>query len=789
LRALRPLLLIALATTACEAFSCGPATRPPVAATTSSAAPSIASAIPSFSASMAPSGGFDINAVVALTATTPLADVRRAILAKDYKLAADTLKPLIDGGKIEPGDLDRARFLLGRVLQQAKDVDGAEAAYAAVTKASPLFVYASLRRATSVAHKGKGDDALALLAAVPDIAPLSVDRHFAVGDALAAKGDHAGAADAYAAERKGARATEALIRYAEEIAAASRTADALEAAQGARRVRFEHPTSSLAPRAEEAENKCKALLSPAQQKTLGAPTTAEEATSALAHLDAGKHKEALPIANKVLSASKKGSEVWCRAANVVARAHDRLRERTKASDAYGDLAGACTDEAVRVSALYDGAKAALSAKLPDVARTRFATIEKEYPKHRLADDARLRSALAIIENGDIAKGEAMLGSLPDDYPEGDMRTEALFRLALPRMKKNDWAGALPYLEKSLAIAPREDGYFVAGRVSYFLGRARIETGKVEAGVTLLRDVISKEPLTFASAMAYARLAARSKEDAEAAKKLIDNGLAFEPSGALFDPARAETKSEPFLRGVELARVGEADLARKELAAAGILENAQTDPDGQWLTAAVFARVGEARLAHTFPRGRVTEWSKHFPSGKWRAAWELAFPRPYPDLVDAATAKENVPPTLVYAVMREESAFDPEAVSPSAAYGLLQLIIPTATAYAKPLKLPSDAHALVRPDVNIPLGTAYLRKLRNDFTDNPGLAVPSYNAGEGATKRWMSPPLADSFDLWVESIPYEETRKYTKRVLASYWAYIALYDPTRLDAELRAAAGK
>jgi soluble lytic murein transglycosylase len=401
----------------------------------------------------------------------------------------------------------------------------------------------------------------------------------------------------------------------------------------------------------------------------------------------------------------------------------------------------------------------------------------------------LRSALAIIDAGDVAKGEAMLTALPDDYPEGDMRTEALFRLALSRMKKGDWAAAIPLLEKSLTIAPREDGYFVAGRVSYFLGRARIETGKAPEGVALLREVIAKEPLTFASAMAYARLAARSKEDGEAAKKAIDNGLAFEPSGALFDSARAETKSEPFLRGVELARVGEPDLARKELAAAGILENAATDSGGQWLAAAIFARVGEARIAHTFPRGRVTEWMKHFPAGKWRAAWELAFPRPYPDLVDAATAKENVPSTLVYAVMREESAYDPEAVSPSAAYGLLQLIIPTATAYAKPLKLPSDAHALVRPDVNIPLGTAYLRKLRNEFPNNPGLAVPSYNAGEGATHRWLSPPLADSFDLWVESIPYEETRKYTKRVLASYWAYVALYDPGRLDVELRAAAGK
>ncbi len=771
---------------ACEVGSCGGVHKPPpttTAAASASSAPPMASA----SAKPVPPGAFDLAAVTSLTSTPPLAEVHKAMLAKEPRVAADALKPAID--KLPSADRDRAAFLLGRLLQQAKDEDAADAAYALVSASSPLRVHASLRRAVIAAKKGKPDDALARLAEVPDAPPLTVDRHIALGDALAAKGDHGGAADAYAAEKKGPRANETAIRWAEEVAAANRTTDALEAAKAARRVRFEHPTSSLAPRAEEAEKKCRALLPAAQAATLGPPTRAEEAQSAQAYLDASKPKESLPIAQKVVAAEKKGTDTWCRAQSIVARSHERLRERSKASDAYGELVAACTDEAVRASALYDGAKAALSAKLPDVARARFATIEKDYPKHRLADDARLRGALVAIEAGDLAKGEAMLTALPDDYPAGDMRTEALFRLALPRMKKGDWAGAIPYLEKSLGIAPREDGYFVAGRALYFLGRAKLETGAVADGVAKLREVIAREPLTFASAMAYARLAARSKEDAEAAKKALDDGIAFEPAGALFDPARAETRTDAFARGVELARVGEIELARKELAAAGLLENAATDPEAQWLVAAIFARVGDARASHGFPRARLTDWVRHFPGGKWRAAWELAFPRAFSELVDAASAKESVPSTLVWAVMREESAFDPEAVSPSAAYGLLQLILPTASAYGKKLSLPSDAHALVRPDINIPLGTAYLKKLRNEFPANPGLAVPSYNAGEGATHRWLSPPLADSFDLWVESIPYDETRKYTKRVLASYWSYIALYEPARLDAELRAAAGK
>ncbi|MGZ3450311.1 MAG: transglycosylase SLT domain-containing protein [Polyangiales bacterium] len=773
---MRVFVLYAFCLLACEAGSCGgsvpKASVPP-------ATPSVASAAPSTSASIAPR--FDLATVSPFLAHPAMAPVKTALLAKDSKAAADSLKTAIESGKLGGDDLDRAHWLRGKLLKELKDDDGADAEWSAIRDTSKLHPYASLRHALYLAHHAKPDEALAIAEKAPEIAHLAPDVHFVVGDARAAKNEHALAADAYGKERKGARAVEALIRYAEEIVAAGGANDEtlIECAKGARRVRFEHPTSSLAPRAEEAEKKC---------KPLGPPTALEDATAAQAWLDAGKAKEAIPFANKLLATEKKGTDAWCRAGMVLARASEKLRERKSASDAYGDVATACTEESVRVLALYDGAKAALSAKLPDVARARWATLEKDFPKHRLADDARVRGAQVAIDAGDVAKGEAMLAALPDDYPQGDMKSEALFKLALVRMKKGDWAGATPYLEKSIALVPREDGYFVAGRALYFLGRAKLETGATADGLAKLHTVIAQEPFSFAAAMAYARVAAKSPEEATKAKTEIEHAIEFEPKGELFDLGRPETATPAFARAVELARVGESDLARKELALAGLLGDAAKDPEGSWLAAALFARAGDAKAAHGIPRVRLTDWVHHFPGGKWRAAWEIAFPRPYREVVEEESNKRSVPPSLVWAVMREESAFDSDATSPSAAYGLLQLIVPTAAHYGKPLKLPTDAKSLLRPDVNIPLGTAYLAKLRTEFPENAGYAVPSYNAGEGATHRWLSPPLAATFDLWVESIPYDETRKYTKRVLASYWAYVALYEPARLEAALRASAG-
>ncbi|GAC1544353.1 MAG: hypothetical protein NVS3B10_31920 [Polyangiales bacterium] len=487
------------------------------------------------------------------------------MLRKEWPAAAGALGAAIAGGKLAAADLGRAHFLRARLLTLAKDDDGAIGALAAVPDSSPLAPHARLRRAGLLAKRASAaDEVLALLEGVPDVAPFTADRRMALGEALAAKGDHAGAAKAFSTERTGARWVDASIRYAEETAAqgASAVAQALDAAQGARKVRFAAPLSSLIGRAYEAETRCRALLSASDAATLGQPTLAEQTTAAQAMVDAGRSKDAAPLLEQALkSAGKlKGKESWCRAELVHAKVLERTKEKDEASDTYGAVAAACTDEASRVAALYDGGKIALSVKHPEIARARFAQLEKEFPKHRLADDARLRGGTAAIDAGAVAQGEAMLAALPDDYPDGDLRTEALFRLALSRMKANDWKGALPFLEKSLAIAEHEEGYFVAGRTAYFLGRAWLETGEVDKGVARLERVVVEEPLSFAAAMAYVRLAERGEDEAKKVRASIDAAIAAEPAGALWAD-RPELQTDGFARAIELARVGETEPAR------------------------------------------------------------------------------------------------------------------------------------------------------------------------------------------------------------------------------------
>jgi soluble lytic murein transglycosylase len=144
----------------------------------------------------------------------------------------------------------------------------------------------------------------------------------------------------------------------------------------------------------------------------------------------------------------------------------------------------------------------------------------------------------------------------------------------------------------------------------------------------------------------------------------------------------------------------------------------------------------------------------------------------------ARAKENdLPAALVYAVMRQESGFDPEAVSPARAVGLLQLLPETARAVASETPDPDDdGSRLTSPALNIALGTRYLKDLLARFHGVTPLAVAAYNAGPDAVTRWLSrrdardKSAADDLDLFVERIPFAETRTYVARVMGNMARY-------------------
>lgn len=151
----------------------------------------------------------------------------------------------------------------------------------------------------------------------------------------------------------------------------------------------------------------------------------------------------------------------------------------------------------------------------------------------------------------------------------------------------------------------------------------------------------------------------------------------------------------------------------------------------------------------------------------------SYPPGYWDTVNLAADSNNLDGYLIAALIREESRFDPEVVSPAGAIGLMQLMPSTANSLKKDIKISlKDRSQLKDPRKNILLGSYYLSQLIREFKELP-LAIGAYNAGKYKLKQWMSRFNTGDLVEFTENIPYRETRKYVQRVLKSYWQYRAV----------------
>src|SRR5262249_38396685 len=141
-----------------------------------------------------------------------------------------------------------------------------------------------------------------------------------------------------------------------------------------------------------------------------------------------------------------------------------------------------------------------------------------------------------------------------------------------------------------------------------------------------------------------------------------------------------------------------------------------------------------------------------------------YPGPFDTQVEQAAHLTQLAPELIYAVLRQESLYRVDAVSSADARGLMQLQLETARRTARQWKRPQpDLADLFDPATNTLLGAARLRTVLDQFDGQTPVALAAYNAGTNAAIRWLPGKAIDS-DVWIENIPYVETRVYVQRIL-------------------------
>lgn len=434
----------------------------------------------------------------------------------------------------------------------------------------------------------------------------------------------------------------------------------------------------------------------------------------------------------------------------------------------------CADPDVRAQALALAAEAALRSNDAD-AESLALVLALQFPKQSDADDRVLAVAARARDEGDLPRERAFLQLFLDRFEDSPQRAEALFRLFWSHRADGHperALGALEILAKEYDAGPRGDGGD-AERGRYWWGRTLATHGREkadrDAGLDRLGDLARERPLTYYGVLARSFLTAAGEgsRGADASAGLHTGPLKLGPL----------ENDGAFQQAVEFLRLGAAKEAREAFFGVRwplVRIAGRAGQEATVLIAELLLKSGDARSAHVLARRELLGFVRHALDPLARRGSLSAYPLVFREHIVTGCTAAAFEPDFLQGLMREESALDPRAKSPVGARGLTQVMPATARQVARSIGLRTfDVEQLWDPATNIRLGSSYLGSMLRKF-GHPGLAAAAYNAGPGAVARWLDAGPDRDFDVFVEEIPFSETRGYVKRVLRSYAAYRQLY---------------
>ncbi len=498
-------------------------------------------------------------------------------------------------------------------------------------------------------------------------------------------------------------------------------------------------------------------------------------TRAEALIDAHRNAQGIQLLEPLLANLKMPDPLACRAHFAAGKGYRKLRQHAKAAAALGPVTQKCTEADVRARALYTlGFSQTIVA--PTLAAETYTTLAHDYPDHSFADDGLFFAADTYLHSGETELAVDRLIELVDRYPTADFAAEALFKLFWVAKAQSQWADSNDFLSEIERRWATADDSGELERAGYWRARVAEAQERGDDAVELYANVAREHPASYYGLISREKVEAL---DAGAAQEVIKETLAAATAADLFPIYAGPMAKDPqFLSAVELLRLGFGELVPMEVLS---IDRTNLPGDSLRLMVQVLALSGEARPAH----GMTRLWLRRDLNGRItsenRSIWEIAYPLVFREEVEASSEEaDSLDPDLLQALMREESALDPKALSWAGALGLCQLMPATAAEVAAQLKLgrPTTA-ALLEPELNIRLGATYLTGLVTRLKGAKPFALASYNAGEGAVGRWRRANGDADLAEWVENIPLQETRNYVKRVLRSYVTYKLLYVPSEL----------
>ncbi len=506
------------------------------------------------------------------------------------------------------------------------------------------------------------------------------------------------------------------------------------------------------------------------------PLTAQELlTRARALSDAGRADEALHAIDSASIAP--GADKVSDLDRARARGMTLFRARGRWNEAAKMLAECAGAGGARAAEdAFHAARALSRADRDEEAIRGYEDVQRRFPKSTWADDAAFFVPYLRMLHAEWQACASGFDAYLRGHATAEHTRDARRDGGLCKLYDGDSKGARSAFERlseDLVADP-----IGSARMANMAAVAAMRDGDRTHAVALWTDVARSHPLSWPALVARARLA-------EAGAPLPP---AIDAAPAVFDgpPPLAGVLPAPadLLHGLGLD--GDAETALRDRESALISGAGGRVPEA---LCASYGVLGRARRRYQIGQTIPSALFVTAPDARTRWAWDCAFPSPYGGDVRAAESTEALPLGLVWAVMRQESAFDPDAVSPAHAVGLMQLLPETARLMADELSIDHEDVRLTSPPFAVRVGARFLRKLLERFHGDVPLAVAAYNAGADSIERWLSRAPGMQLDTFIERIPYDETRDYVVRVMGNLarYGYLARGDEgvPRIGLDLKA----
>ena len=388
-------------------------------------------------------------------------------------------------------------------------------------------------------------------------------------------------------------------------------------------------------------------------------------------------------------------------------------------------------------------------------------ISKKYPSSDAHEDILLEISRAYKGNNKDEVAEIWWKKLLKNFPKRRSGEIAAWELAWYHYQQNNWETSLKYINDGLRNGINNPE--VAAKFVYWQGKLAVLEKKQERAQRIFNNLLSWYPNTF-----YGMLAQRTMSS------LVPKKIPYKEKDYWHDNP-PELKANEERTELEFAEfvmaAGDGNIGAKHIRN---LVDLKSPKELIWKSSLVLDEYGEYRSLQTIVVNHYLGDLKRIPIQD-QQVWTFAYPRPYWMDVQNFSKNAGIDPYLALAIMREESLYQADVVSPASARGLMQLMPYTGKRVAKIIGLQlKDEKDLFDPKINIQLGTSYLGQISKRFGEVIQIAG-SYNAGPGRMKEWLKRFPDRDLDEFVESIPYIETRNYVKRVFRTHQLYKAIYE--------------